>query len=111
MMFLKNSPVILVVATKKAHEYKTTQHIFGRIQKFQTGVFKAKLWNKKLYILFYKKYVAPYQFPDWSKVSMYVTSICAYLKSWQHNLQTLLSCYLWILRSQIDLCFSSICTT
>lgn len=24
MMFLKNSPVILVVATKKAHKYKTT---------------------------------------------------------------------------------------
>lgn len=41
MMFLKNSPVILVVATKKAQ--KTTQHILGRIQKFQTGVFKAKL--------------------------------------------------------------------
>lgn len=43
MMFLKNSPVILVVATKKAHKYKTTQHILGRIQKFQTGILQAKL--------------------------------------------------------------------
>lgn len=33
-IFLKNSPVILVVATKKAHKYKTTQDILGRIQNF-----------------------------------------------------------------------------
>lgn len=33
-MFLKNSPVIRVVATKKARKYKTTQHILGRIQNF-----------------------------------------------------------------------------
>lgn len=34
MMFLKNIPVILVVTTKKAHKYKTTQHILGRKQNF-----------------------------------------------------------------------------
>lgn len=60
MMFLKNSPVILVVATKKAHKYKTTQHILGRIQKFQTGILQIK----SCIFCFIKRCVIPYQFPD-----------------------------------------------
>lgn len=34
MIFLKNSPVTLVVATEKARKYKTTQLVLGRIQNF-----------------------------------------------------------------------------
>lgn len=60
----KYSYIILVVATKKAHKYKTTQHILGRIEKFQTGVLKAKLEIKSCIFCFIKRYVLPYQFPD-----------------------------------------------